>query len=52
MREQLYDSAALILSTRSAKSTGVYREVSASTGVQGFFSGLAGHVATVAAGKK
>jgi len=52
MKEQLYDSAALILSEKSAKSTGIYRDVSTLTGIQAFLSGLAGHVAKIAAVKQ
>ena len=47
VQEQLYDAATLILSERSARDGGAYRELSPLTSLKAFVSGLAGHVATV-----
>ena len=49
VKEQLYTSAALITSKRSAVSTGAFSEISAMTGLRAFVSALAGHVAAEAA---
>jgi hypothetical protein len=49
VKEQLYTSAALITSERSAVATGNYSEESAMTGLRAFISSLAGHVAAEAA---
>lgn len=49
VKEQLYTSAALITSKRSAVSTGNFSEVSAMTGLKAFVTSLAGHIAAEAA---
>lgn len=49
VKEQLYSSAALITSPRSAAETGKYSEMSAMTGLRAFVTALAGHVAAEAA---
>jgi len=49
VQEQLYTSAALITSPRSAAETGEFAEMSAMTGLKTFVTGLAGHVAATAA---
>ena len=48
VKEQLYTSAALITSKRSAVSSGDYAEMSAMTGLKAFVSAFAGHVAAEA----
>ena len=49
MAENLYSSAAVILSPRSATKSGEYSEMSNVTGLKSFVSALAGHVAAEAA---
>lgn len=49
VQEQLYTTAALITSTRSAAVTGKFSEISAMTGLKTFVTSLAGHVAAEAA---
>ena len=49
VQEQLYTSAALLSSPRSAAETGEFAELSAMTGLKTFVTGLAGHVAATAA---
>jgi hypothetical protein len=49
VQEQLYTTAALITSPRSAAETGEYAEMSAMTGLKTFVTALAGHVAATAA---
>lgn len=49
VQEQLYTTAALITSPRSATQTGEFSEMSAMTGLRTFVTGLAGHVAATAA---
>ena len=49
VQEQLYTTAALITSPRSAAQTGEFSEMSAMTGLRTFVTGLAGHVAATAA---
>lgn len=49
VQEQLYTTAALITSPRSATQTGEFSEISAMTGLRTFVTGLAGHVAATAA---
>ena len=49
VQEQLYTSAAVILSPRSAATDGAYSELSELTGVRTFVTTLAGHIATAAA---
>ena len=49
VQEQLYTTAALITSPRSAVETGEFAEMSAMTGLRTFVSALAGHVAAEAA---
>ena len=49
MQEQLYTAASIIVSPRSAIDTGEYSEMSDTTGLRTFLSGLAGHVAAEAA---
>ena len=49
VQEQLYTTAALITSKRSAVTTGEFLEVSAMTGLKTFVTSLAGHVAAEAA---
>ena len=48
-REQLYSSAAVIATPRSAVADGDYSELSAMTGLRSFVAALAGHIATEAA---
>lgn len=48
-REQLYSSAAVIATPRSAVTDGAYSELSAMTGLRSFVAALAGHIATEAA---
>lgn len=48
VKEQLYTTAALITSRRSAVSTGDFTEVSAMTGLKAFVAAFAGHVAAEA----
>ncbi len=47
--EQLYSSAAVIATSRSAVTDGAYSELSAMTGLRSFVASLAGHIATEAA---
>lgn len=47
--EQLYSSASVIATPRSAVTDGAYTELSAMTGLRSFVAALAGHVATEAA---
>ncbi len=49
MQEQLYTSAAVLMSSRSASTTGEYSELSKLTGLRTFISELAGHIAAEAA---
>lgn len=49
VQEQLYTTAGLITSPRSAASSGEYSEMSAMTGLKTFVTALAGHVAAEAA---
>jgi hypothetical protein len=49
VQEQLYTTAALMTSPRSAAVTGEYLEMSAMTGLKAFVTALAGHVAAAAA---
>jgi type II restriction enzyme len=49
VKEQLYTTATLIASTRSAVETGQFLEISAMTGLKTFVTRLAGHIATEAA---
>ena len=49
VQEQLYTTAALITSPRSAAETGEFAEMSTMTGLKTFVTGLAGHVAATAA---
>ena len=49
VQEQLYTTAALITSKRSAAATGEFLEISAMTGLKTFVTSLAGHVAAEAA---
>lgn len=48
-KEQLYSSASVIATPRSAVADGSYRELSAMTGLRSFVASLAGHVAAEAA---
>ena len=49
MQEQLYTTACLLLSPRTAVDTGDYSELSEMTGIKTFITTLAGHVAAEAA---
>lgn len=49
VQEQLYTTASLITSPRSAAETGEFAEMSAMTGLKTFVTGLAGHVAATVA---
>lgn len=49
VKEQLYTTAALITSPRTAVTTGKYSEMSAMTGLKTFVTALAGHIAAEAA---
>ena len=49
VQEQLYTTAALLASPRSAVSSGEYAELSDMTGLRAFVAALAGHVAAEAA---
>lgn len=49
VQEQLYTTAALITSKRSAAASGEFSEMSAMTGLKTFITGLAGHIAAEAA---
>jgi hypothetical protein len=49
VREQLYTSAAVLATPRSAVADGQYVELSAMTGLRSFVASLAGHIATCAA---
>lgn len=48
-KEQLYSSAAVIATPRSAVADGVYSELSPMTGLRSFVASLAGHIAAAAA---
>lgn len=49
VQEQLYTTASLITSPRSAAETGEFAEMSAMTGLKTFVTALAGHIAATAA---
>lgn len=49
VQEQLYTNATILASERSAVTDGKYSELSNMTGLKTFITGLAGHIATVAA---
>jgi len=49
VQEQLYSTASVMASPRSASETGEYSEISDLTNIKTFLSTLAGHVATVSA---
>jgi hypothetical protein len=49
VKEQLYTTAALIASSRTAHNTGEYSELSAMTGLKTFVTALAGHIAAESA---
>lgn len=49
VQEQLYTSAALLTSPRTASANGTYTELSEMTGLRTFVASLAGHVASEAA---
>ncbi|MGD0584164.1 MAG: PaeR7I family type II restriction endonuclease [Oryzomonas sp.] len=49
MQEQLYSTASVIVSPRSASGTGEYKELSELTGLKTFVTTLAGHIAAEAA---
>jgi hypothetical protein len=49
MAENLYTSAAVILSPRSASKSGAYSERSDTTGLKAFVTTLAGHIAAESA---
>ena len=49
VQEQLYTTASLITSPRTAAETGEFAEMSAMTGLKTFVTGLAGHIAATAA---
>lgn len=49
VQEQLYTTAALLTSPRTAASTGEYAELSSMTGLRTFVAALAGHIAAEAA---
>lgn len=49
VQEQLYTSASIITSPRSAVATGEFSEISEMTGIKTFVSALAGHIAAEAA---
>jgi type II restriction enzyme len=49
VKEQLYTTAALITSPRSAAETGEFSQLSAMTGLRTFVTALSGHVAAEAA---
>ena len=49
MQEQLYDAACLLVSERTARDSGAYRELSGLTSLKTLVSGLAAHVAAVSA---
>jgi Restriction endonuclease XhoI len=48
-KEQLYSSASVIATPRSAVANGSYRELSTMTGLRSFVASLAGHIAAEAA---
>lgn len=50
-KEQLYSSASVIATPRSAVADGAYSELSPMTGLRSFVASLAGHIATEAARK-
>jgi hypothetical protein len=49
MQEQLYSTASVIVSPRSASGSGEYKELSELTGLKTFVTTLAGHIAAEAA---
>ncbi len=49
VKEQLYTTAAIITSPRSASETGEFSELSSMTGLRTFVTSLAGHVASASA---
>jgi hypothetical protein len=49
MQEQLYSTASVIVSPRTASGTGAYEELSELTGLKTFVTTLAGHIAAEAA---
>ena len=49
IKEQLYTSASVIATPRTAIRDGAYSELSSMTGLRSFFASFAGHIATVAA---
>ena len=49
VKEQLYTTAALITSSRTAVKTGKYSELSAMTGLKTLVTALAGHIAAESA---
>jgi hypothetical protein len=49
VQEQLYTTATLVTSPRSAAETGEFSEISAMTGLKTFVASLAGHAAAGAA---
>lgn len=49
IQEQLYTTAALVTSPRSAETTGEFSELSSMTGLKTFVTALAGHIAAEAA---
>jgi Restriction endonuclease XhoI len=49
VKEQLYSSASVIATPRSAVADGAYSELSSMTGLRSFVASLAGHIATEAA---
>ncbi len=46
VQEQLYSAASVLMSPRSAASSGTYTELGEMTGLRAFVTQLAGHVAT------
>ena len=52
MQEQLYTTACVLLSPRTATDTGDYSELSEMTGLKAFIATLAGHMAAEAAGNQ
>ncbi len=49
IQEQLYTTASVALSSRSAVKTGEYKEMGDLTGLKTFVTSLAGHIAAEAA---
>jgi hypothetical protein len=49
VKEQLYSSASLVATPRTAVADGAYSELSSMTGLRSFVASLAGHIATEAA---